>query len=354
MVHEDPWHAGNPYIYTLIDGIRKQFPDVVFGWGRDAFWDKSILSFDIVHFHWPQAFMAGEGGLHSLDDLKRRINQIKNNNIAVVATCHDLAPHYQQCIDCAEALSIVYEQCDAVFHLGEYSKALFEKKFPKAKHLLLPHHVYDTVYDPVLPDKLICKKALGLNRRHRYILCFGSFRSDEERDFVKYVSRKLKRNIHILAPSFREDISFRRGGFKLFVISCLIRLVDRYYYRIHMTGKSWAPVSDDVLPYYYGACELAFVHRLKILNSGNAILPLLFGKLVVGPDIGNVGLFLREYGFPVFDINNEESAVRCLKAMLESEYRTEQSHNDIWRRNLSTAHVSGMLYNYYLDILINR
>ena len=60
MVHEDPWHAGNPYIYTLIEGIQNSHPDCVIGWGREQFWKDDICSYDIVHFHWPQTFMGND------------------------------------------------------------------------------------------------------------------------------------------------------------------------------------------------------------------------------------------------------------------------------------------------------
>jgi hypothetical protein len=62
-----------------------------------------------------------------------------------------------------------------------------------------------------------------------------------------------------------------------------------------MTGHSWVPVDDNILPYYYAASDLAFIHRVKILNSGNAIMPMLFGKVVVGPDVGNVGVLLKKW-----------------------------------------------------------
>ena len=51
MVHEDPWHAGNPYIYTLIEGIQQSHPDCELAWGRDPFWSEDIYTYDIVHFH---------------------------------------------------------------------------------------------------------------------------------------------------------------------------------------------------------------------------------------------------------------------------------------------------------------
>ena len=32
MVHEDPWHAGNPYISTLIEETKRQHPECVIDW----------------------------------------------------------------------------------------------------------------------------------------------------------------------------------------------------------------------------------------------------------------------------------------------------------------------------------
>ena len=76
MVHEDPWHAGNPYIYTLIEGIKRSHPDCEIGWGRELFWSDDIYSFDIVHFHWPQTFMGKDS--HSEADLLRHIEKMKS------------------------------------------------------------------------------------------------------------------------------------------------------------------------------------------------------------------------------------------------------------------------------------
>ena len=47
------------------------------------------------------------------------------------------------------------------------------------------------------------------------------------------------------------------------------------------------------------------------------MMPILFSKVVVGPDCGNVGGFLRRWGYPVFNVNDlqrvGESVSRAIK-----------------------------------------
>ena len=104
MVHEDPWHAGNPYVYTLIEGLKCHHPDCKVGWGRAAFWSDDIYNFDIVHFHWPQTFMGKDN--HSDYDLLRHIEKMTGAGVKVVATCHDMMPHYDSFADKAECMKI--------------------------------------------------------------------------------------------------------------------------------------------------------------------------------------------------------------------------------------------------------
>lgn len=298
MVHEDPWHAGNPYIYTLIEGLQKQYPDCEISWGRNAFWSDDILSFDIVHFHWPQTFMGKDP--HSEEDLLYHIERMRSKGVKIVATCHDLEPHYDQFADKAESMKIVYSHSDAIIHLGEYSKKLFEKRYPHAKHLLIPHHLYDTVYTH-FPSRVESLKYLKLPEDKIYVLCFGTFRAKQERQLIIKLSKQLvDNNIIILAPSFM-NIWWR--SFRLFH-KRLKKLYYQYRYNIYSTGSTWRAVSDEVLPYYYGAADVVFIQRVKILNSGNALMPMLFGKVIVGPDCGNVSPLLRRWNYPVFSVDD--------------------------------------------------
>ncbi len=346
MVHEDPWHAGNPYIYTLIEGLRHSHPDCEISWGREAFWSNDIFSFDIVHFHWPQTFMGKDP--HSEKNLLDHIKKMKEVGVRIVATCHDLEPHYEQFSDKAESIKIVYSLCDTIFHMGEYSKALFEERYPKVKQILLPHHLYDTVYR-FFPSREESLDFLHLARDQTYILCFGTFRAEEERQLVIKLCKQLNdKTISILAPGFMNV-----GWRSLWVP---FRKLKKYYYQhryhIYCTGRTWKSVGDDTLPYYYGAADIALIQRLKILNSGNALMPMLFGKIVVGPDCGNVGPLLRSWGYPVFSVNHIGHISDIVKKAIkmgvsgEGEQKRKRQLHDY-----STSCVTEMLYFDYKKII---
>lgn len=346
MVHEDPWNAGNPYIYTLIEGILKSHPDCSIGWGRERFWSDDIFSFDIVHFHWPQTFMGKDS--HSEENLLHHIERMRSEGVKIVATCHDLEPHYDQFADKAESMKIVYFHSDAIIHLGEYSKKLFEKRYPQARHLVIPHHLYDTVYTH-FPSRAESLRYLNLPEDKIYILCFGTFRAKQERQLIIQLSKQLAdKNIIILAPSFM-NIWWR--SFRMFH-KRLKKLYYQYRYNIYCTGSTWRAVSDEILPYYYGAADVVLIHRLKILNSGNAMMPMLFGKVVVGPNCGNVEGLLSRWGYPVFNVNDlqsvEESVLRGIylekKGFGLSIHKTQMNE-------YSTSIVVERLFSYYMNLL---
>ncbi len=346
MVHEDPWHAGNPYIYTLIEGIQKSHSDCEISWGREKFWSEDIFSFDIVHFHWPQTFMGRDS--HSEDDLLHHIEKMKSVGVKVIATCHDLEPHYDLFADKAESMRIVYSHSDAIIHLGEYSKNLFEKRYPSASHLLLPHHLYDTVYT-FFPSKKESLKHLRLPENRICILCFGSFRAKQEHQLIINLSKQLSnKKIIILAPCF---MSIWWRSFRMFH-KRLKKLYYQYRYNIYCTGSGWNAVSDESLPYYYGAADVVFIQRLKILNSGNAMMPILFDKVVVGPDCGNVGGFLSRWGYPVFNVNELQSVGESVLRGINLEKKGySHSIHAAQMNEYSSSIIVERLFIYYKNIL---
>ena len=350
MVHEDPWHAGNPYIFTLIEEIKRQQSECIVSWGRDLFWSDEIFSYNIVHFHWPQAFMAGDR--HTEEDLLHHIGRMKNQGVKVVSTCHDLEPHYSQCAEHSGSMRIVYAHSDAILHLGNYSKSLFETKYPHSVHFPLPHHLYDTLYK-IFPSKEESAKYLNLPSNKTYILCFGTFRSDEERDLVIRLNESLrKRNIRILAPGFL-NVNYPRSTF-VGIKQRLRKLFYQYRYGIYCTGKEFAPVPEKDVPYYYGVADIAFIQRVKILNSGNAVLPMLFGKVVVGPNTGNVGPLLKKWCYPVFDVNDLSTVTSCVIEGLEkAKHGIAKTTQKQQLEEYSTKRITEQLYIYYCTCINN-
>lgn len=346
MVHEDPWHAGNPFIYTLIDGIKKNHPDCELAWGRESFWSDTIFSFDVVHFHWPHTFMGHD--THTEEEFKLHIEKMKAHGVKIVATCHDLEPHYDQYSEKAQSMKIVFLHCDAIIHMGSYSKELFETRYTNAVQIMVPHHLYDSVYTH-FPSRKESLEFLQLPEDRTYILVFGSFRAKQEKQLIFSLSKQLSnKSITIIAPAFMNVWwhSFRMPD------KLIKKTYYKYRYHIICTGSAWCAVSDDDLPYYFGAADVVFIQRLKILNSGNAVMPMLFGKVVVGPDCGNVGPLLKQWGYPVFSVENTNEIGSIVENAIQMGKSGVGVHNQpLQYKEYSTAVISDKLYEAYQYVL---
>ena len=128
----------------------------------------------------------------------------------------------------------------------------------------------------------------------------------------------------------------------------LKKLYYQYRYNIYCTGSTWRAVSDERLPYYYGAADIVFIQRVKILNSGNAVMPMLFGKVVVGPDCGNVGPLLKQWGYPAFSVDNVSNLGDLVRNALQMEKAGVGLQNK--ERQLleyDTIFIADKLYNAY-------
>ncbi len=118
-------------------------------------------------------------------------------------------------------------------------------------------------------------------------------------------------------------------------------------------GPEYVPFED--VPYYYSVSDIALIQRKHILNSGNVPMAFLFGKVVVGPDVGNVGQWLQETGNPTFDPSNPDSLVNAVK---EAE---ELIKNGVGERNkeyaltqLDPEMIAGQYQNLYRSVFMNK
>ena len=346
MAVRNPFYkATNPYVSSLMKSIDAQFGDVEWGYGLDVFWTDKIFEYDIVHIHWPHMLVSE----HSAVELKKRIATLKERNVKIVSTCHNLEPHYSSNVDYKQSYDIVYANSSVVLHMGMFSLNLLKEKYPLVKHVILPHQTQDLIYKEY-PSKEDALNKLGLSSGQRYIICFGLFRNDEERKLIVDLSKKISRKkITILAPSFYR---IPKGRNPLRKLPTLLKylLTSLRYPRIK---KCLEYVSDDLLPYFYAAADLALVQRVKILNSGNVPLACLMKKVVVGPDFGNVGLLLDELENPKFDPNDESSIEKAVLQGLEYSLNGKGEKNyEYAKKNFSTAVIASKLYSYYKDSLL--
>lgn len=303
---DDPRLSPNPFVSSIVDECTKMDCSVAFRFGLSLLWTEECERMDIIHIMWPDFFASD---MAKGKDLEERLHYLKGCGVKVVATCHNMHAHRKVNEYSDKAYDIVYGQADIMIHLGEYSCSVMKEKYPAARHELIPHHVYDNIYTNRV-SRADGLARLGLNDACRYILCFGLFRNDDERAFVRAVARQLKKEkIRFLAPSFlfkpvghKNPMTWLKYFWpKIKAERCGIKTMQGGY------------VSDEELPYYYGASDVSFIQRVDILNSGNLPMGFLMGKVVVGPDMGNVGPLLKENDNPVFTVNDVGSAVKAIK-----------------------------------------
>lgn len=343
----NPYSSLNQYVMTLMDGIDAQHNDVEWGWGIEKFWQADIMEYDIIHIHWPETLLWIN---RTTQQIEKRILKLKKLGKKIVVTCHNLEPHYCTNVNIHQTYNIIYTYCDIMIHLGTYSYELMKIKYPNTKHVKSAHHIYDSFYTFYPTKEESCQK-LNIHQDREYILCFGAFRDEEEREMIKDVAKTfIGGNKYILAPSFRQiTLNGRRERIKAY-----FKKKNSERNHIINSGLANSSTPNDITPYYYGASSIALIQRKKILNSGNVPLAFLMGKVVVGPNEGNVGLLLSETGNPSFDINDNKSIIGAINKAFEL---TKENYGEKNRKyaldNFSSDIISNSLYNYYKSILIN-
>ena len=304
---------GNPYVSTLADGLENVGCDVTCS--IDAFWENDS-DYDVVHIQWPNllARKMGRDG----EALRKRLSVYHDKKVPVVVTLHNIMPHYNKKPEYSLAYDIVYENADCFIHLGPASVRELKERRPdiKACHCVIPHHSYDALYNFDLINRDFARMKLKIPKDKTCILCFGSFRDDEERNLLIKLKKKLGTSYYILAPGFYRSTIIRKNVYIGFVnllktikYSCIAK-----YYDIHIAHTY---ISNERLPYYLVAADLVFIQRLKILNSGNVPLALHAGMPVVGPDCGNVGWLLKETQNGVFEISHTEKIPYIIESLLK-------------------------------------
>lgn len=345
-IFEDTMYA-QPYVYTYADSLKRMYPNVTFGAIQEDFWTDKIFEYDIVHVMWPNCFASK---IKRGYNLVQRIQEIKDHQIPIVATCHNLHPHDDARNSVNElCYDIVYRNCEVMIHLGETSKDMLQDTYKQAHHVIIPHHVYDEIFTSI-PTREDSVKMLHLKKDKTYILAFGAFRSEKERNLIRNAARKLNKNIVFLAPSFYQ-LSWSPHFIGRNSLRKIILLGKHYFCHknIIVAGKR---CSDQELKYYYGASKIAFIQRTDILNSGNVPMAYLMGRVVVGPNTGNIAELLQTYGNPIFNPMDIDSVMSAIKeGLLLAEQNKGKENRDKALFEISSANIAKMHYQLYKSIL---
>lgn len=201
-------------------------------------------------------------------------------------------------------------------HLGNYSRREFLAAYPASQqlHAVIPHHIYEGLYAPI--DRGEARRKLGIPADAFVMLAFGAFRHASERKLVWRAFRRLPlAGKFLLAPRlwpYTLNGSYHRGVKRL-AVKTLYHAAHAAENRFRMRITSAEGLIPDAdLPAYFTAADVVFIQRTDILNSGNVPQAFAFGRVVAGPDSGNIGEMLAATGNPVFDPADPASVDRAL------------------------------------------
>ena len=304
----------NLFVQTLCKGIAAQGVDITYSTNR--FWHEEQREYDIIHLQWPEELVGWScNDPETVAQLRQRIGQWRSRGARFVYTRHNLRPHYANPYIQA-AYDVVEQAADVVVHMGEYSYNEFLAEHPQSCNRLIPHHLYEDTYPADLSPE-VARAKLGIGRTKFVLTAFGKFRNRKEVDMVlrAWLHTHLRGKLLLaprLLPFYRKPWygqAAKRWASQL-AYHTLIPLARLWHIR---AGSNEEIVSNDDLPYYLAASDVVMVQRKDILNSGNVPLGFLFGKVVIGPDTGNVGPLLRQTGNPTFDPDSTPSIVAAIK-----------------------------------------
>ena len=312
----------NRFLVDLNDGLATR-NEVTHD--HDAFWNMEG-EFDVLHLHFPEymTFEIEQAYKNELTtDLMQQIEtrlKFWSDRCPIAVTRHVLLPHAATTDPKWERLyEMVYRYSSGVVHFAQPSIDEFQERYSKTdfvngppQHALVPHQNYATLPNTVSRED--ARKALGIAQDANVMLVFGAVRNDDERQLIMDTFQNMSAPKKVLVSSrWREKLA----NVSWIRLKYWIRDLTRLYYRLHPGYRfNYGFVEEEDTQLYLNAADVLFIPRLKVLNSGNITLGMTFGKVVVGPDVLDVGHLLKETNNVVFEYTNPSTAAAAMdKAM---------------------------------------
>jgi hypothetical protein len=272
-------------------------------------------AYNIVNIHWPEAIFDWlEPTDMQLKDLQNAISKWRMNS-HIVYTKHDDERHKGMTPNFVRLFELVEQNTDVFIHLGHYSKELYQDKYPKAKHKLVFHPLYENSFN--IYSKKEARDRLNIDMDALVIIAPGSIRNFAERKMILLAFKNLtiKKKV-LISTNMRSEIKYDfRGRVKLKKIFDLRNyVVNKFKKRYHPPRYffTYERLNTNDLSLRMSAADIVLIPRIKILNLGNLFLGLTFNKIVVGPAAGNIKEQLKLLKMPVFNPNSISSVTEAL------------------------------------------
>jgi len=271
--------------------------------------------YDIVNIHWPEAlFDWWEPTEQQLLDLEKDIEIWKKASI-VIYTKHDDRRTKGTTPLFTRLFELIEEYTDVFIHLGEYSKAKYQVIYPKAKHEVVLHPLYENSYK--IFSKGEAREKLGIDLNSFVVTVPGAIRDFKERRLVldSFKALKIPKKV-LISSNMRTELKrdFRgRIALKKFV-DIKKYLVNRFKakYKPPTYIFTYEKLDSEDFSLRISAADILLVPRIDILNSGNVFLAFTFRKVVAGPETGNVKEALEKFKMPLFNPFSLKSVITAL------------------------------------------
>lgn len=298
----------NSYLRELANSLEKYCCNVKF--------DSTILDISdgaTLWIHWPEQLTEYRTPSDKeLIEIKRWLKEASKNSV-IVWTVHNIYRHGSPDNMKFKALyQLAAEYSHIHVHHGRSSIEKVEKNFPNAKPIIskiINHGGYWNLMGPLSQSEARVK--LNIKSNDRVVLVFGSIRTSEEYLLVSKVA-SLK-------------------GIKLVIAGRLpyVRIRHRvavFFNRLFSKNSTLivdGMIDENDIDKFLKACDVVFIPRVDGLNSGNVFLGFTFSRLVVGPDIGNIGEVLKNTGNIVYDPKKKSSIKKAFN-FESSQYIVDQ------------------------------
>jgi hypothetical protein len=289
----------------------------------DAFWNMEG-DFDVVHLHFPEYLTYEIEKAYSNELPDELIDQVAERlrfwaaRARIVVTRHVLLPHDALKDHQWEKMyEVVYSHADGIVHFAQPSVDEFRERYARTcfvrgrmpEQVIIPHQNYESL--PSGMTRAEARKALGIRPDAQVLLVFGAIRSNAERNLILNTFRGIGASGKVLLVSrWREnlaDVAWIR-------LKYWIRDAKRLYYRMRPGYYfNYGFVREEDAQVYVEACDVFFIPRLRVLNSGNIALGMTFGRVIVGPDSWDVGAILEATSNPVFDPDLPKTAIAAVE-----------------------------------------
>ena len=343
-------NKGNRFVDDLYDILKRKHNVIA---SESEFWDRDS-SYDVIYFQWPEALMGWE---HYTDEKAQRAFEylsLRKKDSKLIVIRHNLYPHYKRSREYELWYDAFYTYMDAVIHMGRSSLEDYIDRYPNIYdsqlHWIIPHPWYATL--PNTANKLESRQFLNISAEREVITIFGVLRQSEEQALAKKSFDNLTLGCKTLVASqwIEQSIpSWRINPYKR-----ALNIIENYYQnksKKYRLGGGRVP--EDQIQYYLNASDIIFIPRLNTLNSGNVPLAFTFSKVVVGPDIGNIGEILHQSGNPVFDPDDYMSATRALMEGIKMSKQGKGLENYQYAKNNWNLEITGKSYSEFFKELMS-